>query len=85
MCLLTILNVFCGEMSLFMILRCMSCLQVLEINPLSVASFAIIFSHSEDCLFILFMVTFVVQKLLSLIRCHLFSFAFISITLGGGS
>ena len=35
----------------------------LEINPLSVASFAITFSHSEDCLFILFMVTFAVQKL----------------------
>ena len=88
MCLLTILNVFCGEMSLFMILRCMSCLQVLEINPLSVASFAIIFSHSEDCLFILFMVTFVVQKLLSLIRSlrsHLPIFGFVSITLGGGS
>ena len=45
----------------------MSCLYILEINPLSVASFAIIFSHSEDCLFILFMVSFAVQKLLSLI------------------
>ena len=28
----------------------------------------LIFSHSEDCLFILFMVSFAVQKLLSLIR-----------------
>ena len=45
----------------------MSCLYILEINSLSVASFAIIFSHSEDCLFILFMVSFAVQKLLSLI------------------
>ena len=49
-----------------------------------VASFAIIFSHSEGCLFTLLIVSFVVQKLLILIRSHLFTFAFISITLGGG-
>ena len=52
---------------------------------LSVASFAILFSHSEGHLFTLLIVSFVVQKLLSLIRSHLFIFAFISITLGGGS
>ena len=63
----------------------MSCLYILEINPLSVTSFAVIFSHSEVCLFILFMVSFAVQKLLILIRSHLFVFIFISITLGGGS
>ena len=57
---------------------------IFEINSLSVASFAIIFSHSESCLFTLLIVPFVVQKLLSLIRSHLFIFAFISITLGGG-
>ena len=62
----------------------MNCLYILEMNPLSVASFANIFSHSEGCLFILFMVSFAVQKLSSLIRSHLFSFAFIFITLGGG-
>ena len=50
---------------------------------MSVASFAIIFSHSEGCLFTLLIVTFVVQKLLSLIRSHLFIFAFISNILGG--
>ena len=58
---------------------------MLEINPLSVVSFAIIFSHSEGFLFTLLKVIFVVQKLLSLIRSHLFNFVFISITLGGGS
>ena len=52
---------------------------------LSVASFAIIFSHSEGYLLTLLRVSFVVQKLLSLIRSHLFIFAFISIILGGGS
>ena len=30
---------------------------MLEINPLSVASFANIFSHSEGCLLVLFMVS----------------------------
>ena len=32
----------------------------LEINPLSVVSFAIIFSHSKGCLFILLIVSFAV-------------------------
>ena len=34
----------------FLILSFMSCLYVLEINPLLVAFFAIIFSHSAFCL-----------------------------------
>ena len=69
----------------FLILSCMSCLYILEINPLLVASFANIFSNSVGCLFLLFMVPFAVQKLLSLIRSHLFISVFISITLGNGS
>ena len=40
---------------------------------------------SEGCLFTLLIVSFVVQKLLILIRSHLFIFAFISSILGGGS
>ena len=48
-------------------------------------SFAIIFSQSEGCLFTLLIVFFVVQKLLSFTRCHLFIFAFISNILGGES
>ncbi|KAB0380028.1 hypothetical protein FD755_007812 [Muntiacus reevesi] len=69
---------------IFLELSCRSCLYIFEINPLSVASFAIIFSHSEGCLFTLLIVSFVVQKLLSFIRSHLFIFAFISNILGGG-
>ena len=57
----------------------------MEINPLAVDSFAKIFSHSVGCLFILFRLSFAVQKLLSLIKSHLFIFVFIIITLGGGS
>ena len=67
---------------IFLELSCKSCLYIFEINSLSVAFF-VIFSHSESCLFIFFIVSFVVQKLLSLIRFHLFIFAFISNTLGG--
>ena len=55
-----------------------------EISCLSVASFAIIFCHSEGCLFTLLIVSFDVQKVLRLIRSHLFIFAFISNILGGG-
>ena len=69
----------------FLILSCMRYLHILEINPLSFVSFAIIFSHSESCLFTLFVVSFAVQKFLSLIRSHLFTFVLISIMLGGGS
>ena len=49
---------------------------------MSVGLFAIFFSHSEDCLFIWFIVYFAVQKLLNLIRSH--SFIFIFITLEDG-
>ena len=70
---------------IFLELTSRSCLYIFEINSLSVASFAVIFSHSEGCLFTLLIVSFVVQKLLSLIRSHLFIFAFISNILGGGS
>ena len=63
----------------------MSYVYILEITPLSVASFAIIFSLSEGCLFIFSIVCLVVQKLLSLIRFHLLLFVFISFTQGGGS
>ena len=70
---------------IFLELSCRSCLYIFEINSLSVALFGIIFSHDEGCLFTLLIISFVVQKLLSLIRSHLFIFAFISITLEGGS
>ena len=63
----------------------MSCLYILEINPLSIDLFANIFSHSQGCLFVSFIVSFAVQKLLSFIRSHLFIFVFISITQGGES
>ena len=68
----------------FLVLSCMSCLYILEIDPLSVVSFAFFFFHSEGYLFTLLIVSFAVKKRLSLIRSHLFTFVFISITLGVG-
>ena len=55
-------------------LNCISCLCILEINPLSVVLFAIIFSHFEGCLLVLLIVSFAVRKLLSLIKSHLLIF-----------
>ena len=84
-CLFSSLAHFLIGSFIFLELSSRSCLYNFEINSLSVASFAIIFYHSEGCFFTLLIVSFIVQKLLSLIKSHLFIFAFISITLGGGS
>ena len=84
-CLFRSFSHFLIGLFVFLVLSWMSCLYILEINPLSVVSFAIIFFHSEDCFFTLLSVSFAVQNLLSLIRSHLFTFVFISITLGDGS
>ena len=65
----------------FLVLSGRRCLYNLEINCLSVDSFAKIFSHSVHCLFVFFRVSFAVQKLFSLIRSHLFIFVFIVNTL----
>ena len=62
----------------------MSCLCILEIKPW-VASFETIFSYYVGCLFGFFMISFVVQELVSLIRSHCFIFVFISIALGDRS
>ena len=49
-CLLRSFPHFLTELFVFLVLSCMSCLYILEVNPLSVVSFAIIFSHSEGVL-----------------------------------
>ena len=49
----------------FLILICMSCLYILEVNPLSVTWFSNIFSHSVGCLFVLLMVSFAGEKTVS--------------------
>ena len=82
-CLFRSFSHFLIGLFVFLALSCMSCLYVLEINLFSVVSFALIFSHSEGCPFTLLIVSFFVQKLLSLIRSHLLIFVFIFIILGG--
>ena len=79
-CLFSSLAYFLIELLIFLELSCRTCLYIFEISCWSVASFAIIFSHSEGCLFTLFIVSFVLQKLLILIRSHLFIFAFIPVS-----
>ena len=83
-CLFSSLARFLIGSFMFLELSCISCLCIFEISCLSVASFAIIFSHSEG-FFTLLTVSFVVQKLLILIRSYLFIFSFISSILGSGS
>ena len=84
-CLFRSVSHFLTGLFAYLVLSCMSCLYIFEINSLSIVSFAIIFSHSEGCLVTLLIVSFVVKNLLSLIRSHLFIFAFISNIMGGGS
>ena len=48
---------FLIELFVFMVLSCMNCLYILEINLVLVVSFAIIFSHSKGCLSTLFIVS----------------------------
>ena len=60
----------------FLLLSCISWLYILEIKPLLVSLFANIFSHSIGGFV---MVSFAVQKLLSLIRSYLFIFIFITV------
>ena len=71
-CVLKSFAYFLLGCSFFLVLTCMCCLYILDSNSLSVVSFDIIFTHSEGCIFTLLIVSFLVQKLLSLIKSHLF-------------
>uniref|UniRef100_A0A8D0J711 Uncharacterized protein n=1 Tax=Sus scrofa TaxID=9823 RepID=A0A8D0J711_PIG len=66
----------------FLLLSCVSCLYILAIKPLSVASFETIFSPFCKLSFFFFLVSFAVQKLVCLIRSQWFGFALISVALG---
>ena len=62
-CLFRFFAHFLIGLFVFLVLSYMSYLYILEINSLSVVSFAIISSHSESSLFNLLIVSFIVQKL----------------------
>ena len=72
-CLLRSFSYFLIGLFVFLILTCMSCLYIFEINPLLVViSCFVCFPHSEGCLLFLLIVSFAVQKPLHLIRSCLF-------------
>ena len=68
-CLFSSLAHFLIGLFIFLVLSCMSWLYIFEINSLSVASFAIIFSHPEGCLFTLLIASFVVILPLFYVFC----------------
>ena len=55
---------FCPFLNSIFMWNCMSDVYILNGNPLSVISFANIFSHSIDCIFVLLMVSFAMQNFL---------------------
>ena len=75
-CLFSFVAHFLIGSFIFLELSYTSCLYTSEINPLSVALFPVIFSHSEGCLFTLLIISFVVQKLFKFNQVPLFIFAF---------
>ena len=90
----THLNVFCGKITIqdycpisfgllvcFLILNLTSCLHILDFIPGLLMTFVNRFFNSVCCLFVL-TESFALLRILSLIRSHLFIFAFISVGLG---
>ena len=75
-CLLRSFSQFLIELFVFLVSSCMNCLYILEINLLSVVSFAIIFSHSAGCLFTWLIVSVAVQKFLKFNQVPLVYFCF---------
>ena len=61
-CLFRPFSHFLIGLFVFLVLSYMSCLCILEMNPLSLVSLAIIFSYSEGCLFTLLIVSCAVQS-----------------------
>ena len=59
-----------------------SSLYILEIKPFSEVSLANMFSHTVGSLFILMLFSLDMQKLLNLLRSHLFILSFMSLALG---
>ena len=72
---------YCILCFFFLLLSCMSCLYILEINPLLFTPFANVSSHSVDCFSFCFWFP-LLWKSLWVWLCSFFIFAFISIALG---
>ena len=74
-CLFRSFSHFLIGLLVFLVLNCISYLYILEINPLSVFSFAIIFSHSEGCLFTLLIVSFKFNQVPLVYFCFYFYYS----------
>ena len=72
-CLFQSYPLFLIGLFVFLALNCMNCLYILEINPLSVVSFAIIFSQSEGSLFSLLVGEQAFYKLKSCAKAFMFN------------
>ena len=75
-------NIYLGPFFIVVVIELYKCLSISEFKSLLVSSLANVFSHSVSCLFILFMVSFAVQMLISLTWSPFLKFFyFISIAL----
>ena len=85
-CLFSSLAPFLIELFVSLVLSYMSCLYIFWRLILCQLFHLLLFPPIlKAALSTLLIVSFIVEKLLSLVRSHLFIFAFIAITLGGGS
>ena len=82
-CLFRFFPHFLIALFVFLVLSCMSACIFWKLI-LCQLFHLLLFSPIESCVFTLSIVSFAVQKLLSLIWSHLFTFVFISVILGGG-
>ena len=73
---------FLTEIFVFLMLSCMHSLYILDISPLPDISLANSFSHSVGSLFVLLILSFVLQKFLAWCSPISFIFAFVSLSWG---
>ena len=73
---------FLSRIIWYFVPRFLSSLYILEINPLSDMGLVKIFFHSVGCCFVLFVLSFALQKLLSFRRSHLLIVALSVHTMG---
>ena len=84
-CLFRSFSHFLIGLFVFLVLSCMSCCIFWKLILCQLFHLLLFSPTLREGLFTLLIVSFTVQKLLSLIKSHLFTFVLISLTLAGGS